>query len=59
MKSYGYLFMSPHERGLIWHFLRREVQKSLSIDRLVTDVNQIQAIDHKDITKWYKAGIRP
>ena len=39
--SYGHVFMSPHERGLIWHFLTKEVKKSLSISTLVDDVNKI------------------
>ena len=39
--AYSNVFRSPTERGLIWHFLKNELYKSLSINELVKDVNEI------------------
>jgi len=57
--AYTLMAMSKKERGMIWQFMRYELKKSLFIDELVKDCNEIQSMDKKDFSNFYKAGIRP
>jgi L-2-hydroxyglutarate oxidase LhgO len=55
--DYLRLLASKKERGLIWHFITKELIKSVSIGKLTRDVNKIQKLSTD--FHWYKSGIRP
>lgn len=40
--DYLKLLLSKKERGLVWHFLSKELIKSVSINKLTRDVNKLQ-----------------
>ena len=50
--------LTSKDRGLIWYFIRKELLKSVSKQKLISDVNKIQSMEGAEF-KWYKAGIRP
>lgn len=58
ISSNYFKLLCSKDRSLIWHFIRNELAKSLSKQKLVRDVGTIQCMAGIEFN-WYKSGIRP
>ena len=57
--GFGYYhWVKSKERALIFHFLKNELHKSLSLRKLTSDVGKLQDFGDTQFA-WYKSGIRP
>jgi hypothetical protein len=46
------------DKNLIAHFITKELYKSLSLGKIVSDAGELQNFGDAKF-KWYKSGIRP